>query len=148
MLCTQCKQREATTHIKRVIGGQAEDIAVHAPTRAVIDYVFQHKTADLFRAAVRLGAIAAQAPAAALEKLSTFANNLGLAFQVIDDILDVSEAKAGAKPELSCLDVMTEAEASAWAAQLTRDACDALTGLPGDALPLSGIAKSLLGRRS
>lgn len=130
-----------------VIGGQVEDIAsAHAPTRAVIDYVFQHKTADLFRAAVRLGAIAAQAPDAELEKLSTFANGLGLAFQVIDDILDAAEAKSDDKPELSCLDIMSEDEARAWARQLTRDARDALSGLSGNTLPLSAIADALLAR--
>ena len=130
-----------------VIGGQVEDIAsAHAPTRAVIDYVFQHKTADLFRAAVRLGATVAQASDADLEKLSTFANGLGLAFQVIDDILDAAESKSDDKPELSCLDVMTETEARTWARQLTRDACDALSGLPGNSLPLFAIAEGLLGR--
>ena len=130
-----------------VIGGQVEDIAsAHAPTRAAIDYVFQHKTADLFRAAVRLGAITAQAPDAALEKLSAYANGLGFAFQVIDDILDAAESKSGDEPELSCLDIMTEAEARAWAMRLTADACAALSGLPGNTLPLSAIADALLAR--
>jgi len=132
-----------------VIGGQVEDIAsASAPTRAAIDYVFQHKTADLFRAAVRLGAIAAQALDVELEKLSAFANGLGIAFQVIDDILDTAESTSGDAPELSCLDIMTEAEARAWAQQLTRDACEALSGLRGDILPLSAIANNLLARVS
>ena len=130
-----------------VIGGQVEDIAAaSAPTRAVIDYVFQHKTADLFRAAARLGAIAAQAPDATLTQLSAYANNLGIAFQVIDDILDAAESKTGADPELSCLDIMTEAEARAWAHQLTLGARDALTDLPGDTRPLAAIATRLLSR--
>ena len=131
-----------------VIGGQMEDIATaSAPTRTAIDYVFQHKTADLFRAAVRLGAIVAQTPDRDLEKLSVFANGLGLAFQVMDDILDAADSKSGGKPELSCLDVMTETEARAWATQLTRDACGALSGLPVP-YPLSAIADGLLSRMS
>jgi len=130
-----------------VIGGQVEDIAfASAPTRAVIDTVFQHKTADLFRAAMRLGAITAQASGTALEKLSAFANGLGFAFQVIDDILDAGESKSDDKPELSCLDIMSEADARAWARQLTHDACEALSGLPGNTQPLSAIANSLLSR--
>ena len=132
-----------------VIAGQVEDIAFSsAPTKDVIDYVFQHKTADLFRAAVRLGAISAQATEAELEKLSAFANGLGLAFQVIDDILDAAESKSDTKPELSCLNIMTEAEARTWAQQLTRDACAALSGLPGDTTPLTAIANDLLSRVS
>ncbi|MCL1920779.1 MAG: polyprenyl synthetase family protein [Kiritimatiellaeota bacterium] len=130
-----------------VIGGQVEDIAsAAAPTRAAIDYVFQHKTADLFRAAVRLGAIAVQASDETLENLSLFANGLGLAFQVTDDILDASESKSGEKPELSCLDVMSEAEARAWARQLTCAARAAIADLPGDASPLATIADRLLSR--
>ena len=130
-----------------VIGGQVEDILfAAAPTREIIDYVFQHKTADLFCAADRLGAIAAGADEAALDKLSTFANGLGFAFQIIDDLLDADEAKADTKPELSCLDVMTAAEARALATRLTRQAVEALDGLPGDTAPLTALAHDLLQR--
>jgi len=130
-----------------VIAGQVEDILfAAAPTRDIIDYVFQHKTADLFRAAIRLGAIAAGASEPALARLSVFADGLGFAFQIIDDLLDASEAKSDTKPELSCLDVMTEAEARDWAAQHTSQAVDALIGLPGDSAPLAALARDLLSR--
>lgn len=130
-----------------VIGGQVEDIRFAAqPTRAVIDYVFQHKTADLFRAACRLGAAAAGAADADLAKLSAFADGLGFAFQIIDDLLDSKEAKADTRPELSCLDVMAEAEARDWARQHTQRAVAALDGLPGDTAPLAALATDLLSR--
>ncbi len=130
-----------------VIAGQAEDIRFAASaTRGIIDYVFQHKTADLFRAACRLGAIAADASEPDLEKLSSFANNLGFAFQIIDDLLDAKEAKSDIKPELSCLDGMSEAEARTWADDHTRRACAELEGLPGDTVPLIALAGSLLSR--
>lgn len=130
-----------------VVGGQAEDIAcAGAPTHAAIEYVFRHKTADLFRAAARLGAIAAGASDADTERLTAFAENLGVAFQVVDDILDAAEAKSGGAPELSCLDIMTESEARAWARQLTSAACAALRGLPADTRPLAAIASALLSR--
>ncbi len=130
-----------------VIAGQVEDIRfAAAPTRDVLDYVFQHKTAELFRAAARLGAVAAGANDLDLAKLSTFADGLGFAFQIVDDLLDAHEAKAGSKPELSCLDVMTEAEARDWAAHRTQRAIDALEGLPGDTDPLAALARDLLSR--
>jgi geranylgeranyl diphosphate synthase type II len=130
-----------------VIGGQVEDIRfAGAPTRAIIDYVFQHKTADLFRAAARLGAIATGAPETDLVRLSAYADHLGFAFQIIDDLLDAGEAKADDKPELSCLDVMSEAEARDWAARHTRQAVEALAGLPGDTAPLAALAEDLLTR--
>lgn len=130
-----------------VIGGQVEDIRLAAaPTRAVIDYVFQHKTADLFRAACRLGALAAGASADGLARLSAYADGLGFAFQIIDDLLDAKEARADDKPELSCLDVMSEAEAREWAAAHTRRAVGALHGLPGETAPLAALAENLLSR--
>lgn len=130
-----------------VIAGQVEDICcAAAPTRDMIDYVFQHKTADLFRAAVRLGAIAAGATNIALTALSSFANHLGVAFQIIDDLLDAPKAKADAKPELSCLSVMTTAEASDWASRHTQKSIAALADLPGDTVPLSALSNDLLRR--
>ena len=130
-----------------VIGGQVEDIRfASAPTRAIIDYVFRHKTADLFRAAVRLGAIAADASDADLERLSAFADHLGFAFQIIDDLLDAHEPQTNEEPELSCLGIMSADEARAWAAQQTGDAVRALDGLPGDAAPLAELAREMLGR--
>jgi geranylgeranyl pyrophosphate synthase len=130
-----------------VIAGQVEDIRfAAAPTRPVIDYVFQHKTADLFKAACRLGVLAADGSDTALAQLSAFADGLGFAFQIIDDLLDAKEAKAGAKPELSCLDVMSEAEARDWARHHTQNAVAALAGLPGDTTPLAALAESLLSR--
>ena len=130
-----------------VIGGQVEDTRFAATaTRETIDYVFQHKTADLFRAACRLGAVAAGVPGAPLAKLSAFADGLGFDFQIIDDLLDAKNAKTGAQPELSCLDVMTEEEARDWAAHHTRRAVAALEDLPGDTVPLVALANDLLSR--
>ena len=48
------------------------------------------KTAELFAAACRVGAIVAGRPAAEEEALRTFGLNLGIAFQIVDDVLDYS----------------------------------------------------------
>lgn len=52
--------------------------------------VIRYKTAKLFEAATRLGAILADAPAAAEDALATYGMHLGTAFQLIDDVLDYS----------------------------------------------------------
>ncbi len=75
-------------------GGQALDLAAtgHAaplPTLDALERLHALKTGALLRACVRLGAIAAGADAAARERLDRFADALGLAFQVRDDLLDV-----------------------------------------------------------
>ena len=130
-----------------VIAGQVEDIQfAGSPTRDIINYVFQHKTADLFRAAVRLGGIAGGASEKNLEHLSLYGNNLGIAFQIIDDLLDAGQASADDKPELTCLAVMSEEEARAYAQQTTVAACAALKRLPGDMKPLAALANELLSR--
>jgi geranylgeranyl diphosphate synthase type II len=82
-----------------LIGGQVVDTlsnatAIDAPT---LDYIHSHKTGALYKAAVRAGAILSDASADQLASLTTYAENLGLAFQIIDDILDIQgdEQKLG-----------------------------------------------------
>ena len=56
--------------------------------------VIKAKTAKLFAAACRLGAIVADRPSVEEEGLETFGMNLGVAFQLIDDVLDYSATQA------------------------------------------------------
>jgi geranylgeranyl pyrophosphate synthase len=130
-----------------VIAGQVEDIQfAGAPTRDIINYVFQHKTADLFRATVRLGGIAGGASKKDLEYLSLYGNNLGIAFQIVDDLLDAHQARSDDKPELTCLAIMSEEESRAYAKTMTTEAIASLKGLPGNTLPLAAMAQELLSR--
>jgi octaprenyl-diphosphate synthase len=63
---------------------------MHDPDLAVADYlrVIRFKTAKLFEASARLGAVLAQAPAALEEACAEFGRSLGTAFQLVDDLLD------------------------------------------------------------
>jgi len=73
-----------------MIGGQVVDIESEGQKvdKATVEYIHINKTAALIRASIRSGALLANASADALEKLSSYGNNVGLAFQVVDDILD------------------------------------------------------------
>lgn len=73
-----------------VVGGQTEDLSSkgNQKSEVLLHYIHTHKTAALLRAAVRIGAINGGAEQNELEHLSSFGSSLGLAFQVIDDILD------------------------------------------------------------
>ena len=53
-----------------------------------LEYIHTHKTADLFKLALRTGAIIAEAPDEQIEQITEFGQNLGVAFQIADDILD------------------------------------------------------------
>ncbi|NQT94759.1 MAG: polyprenyl synthetase family protein [Lentisphaerae bacterium] len=77
-----------------VVGGQVEDIRLegHDVTADDIRFVHLHKTADLFRAAVRMGAMAGGASDEQLSLLTRFAVDLGLSFQIADDLLDAEES--------------------------------------------------------
>jgi len=73
-----------------MIGGQVIDIESEGKKvgRETVEYIHKKKTAALIRACVRIGALLADAPARTLARLSLYGEHVGLAFQVIDDILD------------------------------------------------------------
>jgi len=75
-----------------VIGGQVEDLAAEGknPTADLVDYIHRQKTAALVRAATRIGAIAGGATADQLEALTNYGEDIGLAFQIADDILNAT----------------------------------------------------------
>lgn len=77
-------------------GGQALDVDATGAMQSLESLQRMHalKTGALFRASVRLGALVAGADAALRDRLDTYAQALGLAFQIRDDILDV-EGDAG-----------------------------------------------------
>jgi geranylgeranyl pyrophosphate synthase len=74
-----------------LIGGQALDLASRPEDLdlTLLEYIHSHKTGALFMAAGELGAMAADAKRRDLEVISRYAKNLGLAFQISDDLLDV-----------------------------------------------------------
>jgi geranylgeranyl diphosphate synthase type II len=73
-----------------MLGGQVVDIESEGKpvNRDTVEYIHKNKTAALIRASIRVGALLADAKGDVLEKLSSYGNNVGLAFQVVDDILD------------------------------------------------------------
>jgi geranylgeranyl diphosphate synthase type II len=78
---------------KWLIGGQVADLEGEGKkiSGAELKYIHRCKTAALLTASIRLGAMSANATPARLKNLTDFGQALGLAFQVIDDILDVTQ---------------------------------------------------------
>ena len=121
-----------------VVQGQVEDVEneesrIRKEELQNVDFVYEHKTGDLFCAAAVMGAFAGGGDAAAVEKLRAFALNLGLAFQYEDDLLD------GDSP-------YPESETKALVEKHTAAAIAALDGLPGDTAFLRDLAAKLVGR--
>ena len=127
-----------------VVQGQVEDLKREGGTDGasggpaplpmdLVNFVYTHKTADLFVAAATMGGYAGGGDAASVEKLRTFALNLGLAFQYEDDLLDGDSPYSREKTE----SLVRETTAAAVAA---------LEGLPGDAAFLKSLSEKLVGR--
>tara|TARA_R110002096_G_scaffold24625_9_gene77460 strand:- start:6667 stop:7560 length:894 start_codon:yes stop_codon:yes gene_type:complete len=80
---------------RHLIGGQVLDLEGEGSdvrlTPTQLKYIHQSKTAALLTSSIRLGAMTANATPAKLEALTAYGQALGLAFQVIDDILDVTQ---------------------------------------------------------
>jgi geranylgeranyl diphosphate synthase type II len=124
---------------------------------AELRYIHQNKTAALIATSIRLGAMSANATPQQLAHLTEFGQSLGLAFQVIDDILDVTQtteklgksagkdlkAQKATYPALLGLD-----KAKKEADRLTARARAALKPFGKHAAPLAAIADYLLRREN
>jgi len=136
-----------------LVGGQVVDIKSENKEVGieVLQYIHEHKTAALLEASVVCGAIIGGADERVIEKLRKYALNIGLAFQVVDDILDVTQTtevlgKTAAKdlavnkttyPKLLGLDKSREV-----ADGLIAEAIAMLDGFePAKAAPLIALAK-------
>lgn len=84
----------AQTGSLQLIGGQVLDLEGEGRPLSVDEVRAIHlgKTAALIMASVRLGAMSAACSPEQLEALTTYGRNLGLAFQIIDDVLDVTSS--------------------------------------------------------
>lgn len=87
---------EAAGTVDGMVGGQVADIeAERKPVdEKGLEYIHRSKTAALIRASIVAGAIAGGASGQDVERLRRFGENIGWAFQVVDDILDVEESSA------------------------------------------------------
>jgi len=87
---------KAAGTVKGMVGGQVADVEAGGKSvdAATLEYIHRSKTAALIRGSIVAGAIAGGAPDTDVERLREFGENIGWAFQVVDDILDVSESSA------------------------------------------------------
>ncbi len=77
--------------VRGMVGGQVVDIESEGKQvdPKTLDYIHRHKTGALIRGAVHLGALLGGGNEEDIEKLSCYGRDVGLAFQIVDDILDV-----------------------------------------------------------
>lgn len=129
-----------------MIGGQIVDLAwegknIDWPT---LHFMHMHKTAALITAALLFGGIIAEAHERDLQLLKTCGQNLGLAFQIVDDILDSHEEKN----KSTAVTHLGLEKAERYAEQLYTSAIDALSSLSKPAPDLRLLADKLIHRTS
>ncbi len=142
-----------------MVAGQVQDILSENldPDGETLEFIHMHKTATLIRASVMMGPILYGSGKDTLEALSGYGNKIGLAFQVIDDILDIEgDAKELGKPigsderakKMTYPSLYGIEESREIARGLISSAVSSLSSFSSNADPLREIANYLLTRRS
>ncbi|MBI5639356.1 MAG: polyprenyl synthetase family protein [Nitrospirae bacterium] len=142
-----------------MVAGQVQDMLSEKaePDEGTLEFIHRNKTAALILASVRLGPILRGSGDKEFSAMSRFGQKIGLAFQVIDDILDVEgETEELGKPRGSDEDrkkmtyprLYGVVKSREIANQLISDALSSLDIFPAEADPLREIAQYLLNRRS
>ncbi len=142
-----------------LVGGQVADLEAEnkRSTPAELRFIHRGKTAAMIVASLRLGAMSANATPRELQALSDFGENLGLAFQVVDDILDVTQTseklgksagKDVASGKTTYPSVMGLDASRKEAARLTRSALRALEPFGARGAFLRALAEKMLRRES
>jgi geranylgeranyl diphosphate synthase type II len=141
----------------QLIAGQVADLEGEGrkTSAAQLKYIHERKTSALLCCSVRLGGMSANCTAAQLKALTDFGYNVGLAFQVIDDILDVTQtseklgktAGKDTKAQKATYPAIVGLEKSRKIAkELTDKAFAALNIFKGRAVALEALAEFLLRR--
>jgi geranylgeranyl diphosphate synthase type II len=139
-----------------MIAGQASDLAMtDAPMDfATLEFIHSRKTGALFIASAELGALAAGAAERERAAVVTYAKNLGLAFQIVDDLIDVTGAVRDAGKDVgkdlkktTFVSFCGVAGALQLAEELIAASRDALAGLGPRAQALHDLARFVVTRK-
>ncbi len=140
-----------------LIAGQVADVEGEGRPISIqqLRYIHERKTSALLCCSVRLGGMSANCAAPQLKALTDFGCNIGLAFQIIDDILDVTQTseqlgktagKDTARQKATYPAIVGLKKSHALAERLTRRAFSALKRFKGKARILEALAEFLLSR--
>lgn len=148
-----------TGTINGMIGGQVVDLESEhkKPDQETLQYIHRSKTAALITASVVTGGLYAGGSEEQIKQLRCYGQSIGLAFQIVDDILDVTQTSeqlgktagkdlASEKATYPALFGLEESRKRA--AELLSSACDALKGFGLRAETLETIARFLIERKN
>jgi geranylgeranyl diphosphate synthase, type II len=149
----------AAATVDGLIGGQVVDMQSEgkAVDAATLEYIHHSKTGAMIRASVIVGGIIAGASDEQLEKLDLYSQHIGLAFQIADDILDVTQTSeqlgktagkdlAVAKATYPAIFGLEASEKKA--SDLVDEAVGMVSSIAGDTRILQAIARFIIERKS
>ena len=140
-----------------LVGGQSADLAAESieSDLSALEAIHSRKTGALITASVQLGGIVAGVSLDELSALETYGRQLGLAFQITDDLLDVAGAqsavgkriaKDAARGKATYPQLLGIDGSRRRAAVLVEQACDAVECFGQQAIPLQDLARFVLDR--
>jgi geranylgeranyl diphosphate synthase, type II len=142
-----------------MIAGQVVDLeaAKHGADATGIDFIHSAKTGALIRASVRSGAVYAAAPEEDIARVTAYGGKVGLAFQIVDDLLDVlgsreamgkSVHKDGQQHKATYPGLHGVEKSQRMAARLVEEACEALAAYGNRGERLREMALYLIARNT
>lgn len=139
--------------VEQLCRGQELDLAAEATTVEELEAIHASKTGALFELAARWGALAGRPSAGEEAAVLGYARNLGLAFQVVDDVLDaVGDPEAMGKPtgkdagRVTFVDLLGVGGARRLARELVGAAAASLEPFGAGAGPLAALARGVVDR--
>jgi geranylgeranyl diphosphate synthase type II len=153
-----CLELAQAAGARALVGGQADDLSAEfqGGDLAFLEHIHRRKTGALFLASLRLGGIVAQGSAEQLAALDGYGRALGLAFQIVDDLLDLhgdTEAmgkrtkKDSDHGKLTFPALLGAEESQRRAGELVAQACAALAPLGERAGRVEALARYVLERK-
>ncbi len=135
-----CRQLASAAGPCSLVGGQVDDLRASSMAMgpAELERIHRRKTGALFRASLQLGGIVAGASPSEQEALTSYGEHVGLAFQILDDLLDIwgnptslgkSAGKDAAQGKPTYPALLGEAASAGRAEQLLAEARGAVDGL-------------------
>ncbi|NLT94552.1 MAG: polyprenyl synthetase family protein [Clostridia bacterium] len=142
-----------------MLGGQVVDILSENQNISpeTLYYIHHHKTGALIKGSLKAGAIIGGGNQEQIESLLCYGENLGLAFQITDDLLDIyGDVKKTGKPvgsddknqKATFPSIFGIEKSKIMASEAIEEACKALNSFGSEAEPLRLLAKSLINRES
>jgi geranylgeranyl diphosphate synthase, type II len=152
-----CRELAGAAGPRSLVGGQVDDLQGLSAESGLVELerIHRRKTGAMFRVSLQLGAIIGDADARAEQALVNYGENLGLAFQIVDDLLDIwgsadslgkSVGKDVAQGKRTYPTLLGEAASRQRAEQLLADARQCLTVFGSNAEPLHALTWYVLHR--